>query len=64
MLTRILGAALAVVASAGSALGQTPCDRACLNILLNQYLNAVITHKPAEAPLSIGFRQTENAVRT
>ena len=39
-----------------------PCDRACLKTALNQYLNAVLAHKPSAAPLSPGFRQTENAV--
>jgi hypothetical protein len=29
---------------------------------LDQYLNAVVNHKPSAAPLSAGFRQTENAV--
>ena len=29
---------------------------------LDQYLNAVAQHNPAAAPLSIGFRQTENAI--
>jgi hypothetical protein len=38
------------------------CDRACLRTLLDQYLNAVIKHDPAAAPLMIGFRQTENAI--
>ena len=38
------------------------CDRACLNTALDQYLNAVVTHNPASAPLFGGFRQTENAV--
>ena len=38
------------------------CDRACLKAALDQYLNAVVEHKPAAAPLSAGFRQTENAM--
>lgn len=38
------------------------CDRACLRGLLDQYMNAVIKHDPAAAPLFAGFRQTENAV--
>ncbi len=38
------------------------CDRACLKATLDQYLNAVIQHNPAGAPLSVGFRQTENAM--
>lgn len=40
----------------------TPCDRACLKTELDQYLNAVVAHKPSAAPLSVGFRETENAV--
>ena len=38
------------------------CDRACLKTTLEQYLNAVMKHDPASAPLFAGFRQTENAV--
>jgi hypothetical protein len=45
----------------GDAYGAT-CDRSCLKTTLDQYLNAVIQHNPAAAPLSIGFRQTENAM--
>ena len=37
------------------------CDRACLKTTLDQFLNAVIKHDPAAAPLFIAFRQTENA---
>jgi len=39
-----------------------PCDRACLRTTLDAYLNAVVKHDPAAAPLMAGFRQTENAV--
>jgi len=49
----------------GSALGASSkavCDRACLKATLDQYLNAVVAHNPAAAPLSVGFRQTENAM--
>lgn len=38
------------------------CDRACLNGVLDQYLNAVIQHNPSAVPLTPGYRQTENAV--
>ena len=38
------------------------CDRACLKTMLDRYLTAVTTHDPSAAPLSVGFRQTENAV--
>ena len=41
---------------------QSACNRACLRTMLDQYLNAVIKHNPAAAPLVVGFRQTENAV--
>lgn len=47
----------------GSAYG-AGCDRACLKTALDQYLNAVLQHNPAGAPLSVGFRQTENAKAT
>jgi hypothetical protein len=53
---------LAMLAAA-SAFG-AGCDRACLKTALDQYLNAVVKHDPSAAPLSAGFRQTENgAVR-
>src|ERR1700733_6734418 len=45
----------------GSAYG-AGCDRACLKAMLDQYLTAVVQHNPAAAPLSVGFRQTENAM--
>jgi len=45
----------------GSAYGAV-CDRACLKTTLDQYLTALVQHKPAGAPLSVGFRQTENAM--
>jgi len=32
------------------------CDRACLRNALDQYLNAVMKHDPAAAPLFVGFR--------
>jgi hypothetical protein len=51
-----IGALTLVSASAA------PCDRACLKATLDQYLNAVMEHNPAAAPLSLGFRQTENAM--
>src|SRR5271156_3033055 len=38
------------------------CDRSCLKTTLDQYLDAVVEHNPAAAPLSVGFRQTENGM--
>jgi hypothetical protein len=49
------------VIALGSAYGAT-CDRVCLKATLDQYLNAVVQHNPGAAPLSVGFRQTENAM--
>src|SRR5216117_221272 len=49
------------VVAFGSAHGAI-CDRACLKTALDQYLTAVVQHNPAAAPLSVGFRQTENAM--
>jgi hypothetical protein len=49
------------VIALGSAYGAS-CDRVCLKATLDQYLNAVVQHNPGAAPLSIGFRQTENAM--
>ena len=54
----VMACALAAPASAAG----LPCDRACLRTTLDAYLNAVIKHDPAGAPLMIGFRQTENAI--
>jgi hypothetical protein len=45
----------------GSAYG-AGCDRGCLKATLDQYLNAVVQHNPASAPLSVGYRETENAM--
>jgi hypothetical protein len=38
------------------------CDRACLAGFLDSYLNAVVANDATRAPLSYGFRQTENAI--
>lgn len=45
----------------GAAQGAT-CDRGCLRLALDQYLTAVVQHNPMDAPLSGGYRETENAV--
>jgi hypothetical protein len=61
MLIKVFTRTLIFTMLAGTAFG-APCDRACLKTTLDQYLNALVTHKPGAAPLSVGFRQTENAV--
>ena len=58
----VIVGAIVIVASVSPASAQQTCDRACLRQMLDQYLNAVIKHDPAAAPLVVGFRQTENAI--
>src|SRR5262245_44156903 len=52
---------MVVLVFTGNLFGANDCDRACLKATLDQYLNAVIKHDAAAAPLLNGFRQTENA---
>lgn len=40
------------------------CDRSCLDGFLNKYLDAVVANDASQAPLSHGFRQTENSIVT
>jgi hypothetical protein len=40
------------------------CDRSCLSGFLNSYLNALVSNDASLAPLSYGFRQTENSIVT
>jgi hypothetical protein len=58
----IVGSVMMMAVGTASASAQEACDRACLRTMLDQYLNAVIKHDPAAAPLVAGFRQTENAI--
>jgi hypothetical protein len=55
-------AAVVLAAGVNAFAAANDCDRACLRSALDQYLNAVVKHDPAAAPLLTGFRQTENAV--
>ena len=54
----IIALALAAGTNAHAA---ASCDRACLKSTLDAYLTALVKHDPKAAPLSLGFRQTENA---
>jgi hypothetical protein len=40
------------------------CDSSCLAGFLDQYLDAVVANDASQAPLSYGFRQTENSIVT
>jgi hypothetical protein len=55
-------AAVLLTLGAAGVSAQEECDRGCLRDLLDSYLEAVVAHDPAEAPLVTGFRQTENAI--
>jgi hypothetical protein len=52
-------AMLAVASGSGSA--QATCDRQCLTDTLTRYLNAMVAHDPAAAPLAASVRFTEDA---
>src|SRR5262245_7196358 len=54
--------ALILLLPTSNAFAATDCDRACLKTMLDQYLNAVVKHDPAAAPLFVAYRQTENAI--
>ncbi len=53
-----------LLASAAFSAQAQDCDRTCLEGFLNQYLDAVVANDASKAPLSYGFRQTENSVVT
>jgi hypothetical protein len=55
-------AAVVFIAGCNSSPVQDACDRECLATMLDSYLNAVVAHDPAQAPMVVGFRQTENAI--
>jgi hypothetical protein len=55
-------AALLIIGGCDSSPVQDACDRTCLGSMLDRYLEAVVAHDPAKAPLVAGFRQTENAL--
>lgn len=53
--------ALAMASSVAARTKPRTCDRACLDDVLSRYLDAVVNHDPAAAPLAAGYRHTENA---
>jgi hypothetical protein len=58
----VLLAATTAIADPPAAANTTPCDRACLSGVAEVYLNAVLAHDPAKAPLALNVRYTENGV--
>jgi hypothetical protein len=58
----IVLSALAIVITVGASTGPIPlnCNRACLENLIDQYLNALAAHDPKRLPLSKDVMYTEN----
>ena len=54
----VSGAAVAQRGSSGPV--PTDCDRACLEALIDSYLDAVVAHDPSRLPLSADVMYTEN----
>lgn len=61
---RLWLATLLLAASGTAGAQSSACDRECLRTALTRYLQAVVDHKPENAGIIVGFRQTENAVVT
>jgi hypothetical protein len=60
-----LGTFLLVGISTGTArtgAADAPCDRACLNTLVDQYLAALVAHDPSRLPLAKTVKFTEDGV--
>ena len=49
------------VSSGPAVTAQGTCDRQCLTDTLTRYLNAMVAHDPAAAPLAASVRFTEDA---
>ena len=60
------GLVLAAFTAVGGPVGADPgyrCDRACLEGYVDRYVDAVVAHDPAQAPLARAVRFTENGQR-
>jgi hypothetical protein len=49
-----------ILSTAASAFGQAPCDRACLNKLVDSYLAAVVAHDPTRVSIAPDAKFVEN----
>jgi hypothetical protein len=49
-----------LAASGGARAADAPCDRACLNGFIDQYIAALVAHDPSKLPLTKNARYTEN----
>ena len=52
-----------VVNTSTAVTAQTECNSVCLNGFMDKFLNALVTHKPANLPLSADVKYTENTIR-
>jgi hypothetical protein len=62
VITKVLLTMIILALSAYAAAAAEPCDRACLEGFVNQYLAAVVAHDPSRLPLTRNARYTENGV--
>jgi hypothetical protein len=60
MRARVLAGVLLLATSGGVRAADAPCDRACLNGFVDQYLAALVAHDPSKLPLTKTARYTEN----
>ncbi|MDR2214865.1 MAG: nuclear transport factor 2 family protein [Nevskiaceae bacterium] len=55
--------ALAAAPGGARAPAAAPCDRACLQAILSQYVDAVLAHEPSRLPLAENARVTDNGLQ-
>jgi hypothetical protein len=59
----LIGATMFAAMPQGNRGGSGPCDRACLEGFVDQYLDALIAHDPKRLPLAPNAKFTENGQR-
>jgi hypothetical protein len=60
LIIAVLGAGIAHRASGNQDGAATPCDRACLNGFVDQYLDAVVAHDPSRLPTTKLVKSSED----
>src|SRR5687767_11206019 len=60
LLIAVLGLAAASVPLGSPAVASDVCERACLENLVDRYLDALVAHDPNRLPLTVDARFTEN----
>jgi len=59
----LLCGGIIAIAQQNNTRGSGPCDRACLEGFVDQYLDAVIAHDPKRVPIAANAKFTENGQR-